>query len=31
MREAYEKKESSSNASDFPLFDADFSPRDALK
>jgi hypothetical protein len=31
MREADEEKKSSPNASDFPLFDADFSPRDPLK
>jgi hypothetical protein len=31
VREADEKKKSSSNASDFPLFDADFCPRDALQ
>jgi hypothetical protein len=31
MREANEKKKSSSYASDFSLFDADLCPRDALK
>jgi len=31
MSEAHEKKESSSYASDFPVFDADLCPRDALK
>jgi hypothetical protein len=31
VREAYQKKKASSDAADFPLFDADFCPRDALK
>jgi hypothetical protein len=31
MGEADEEEESSLNASDFPLFDADFCPRDPLE
>jgi hypothetical protein len=31
VREADEEKKPLSNAADFPLFDADFRPRDALK